>query len=132
MLLIHQLGKENIIENMSNANVLTGSIINYIRMNHSHAERVNNIARQITTRSGAKVFIPSANFKGTADIHACKLRGDSDDWAKIGQFVAIEVKIGRDKQSEDQKLYQGSVERAGGVYLIVKNFDDFERQWNEI
>jgi hypothetical protein len=39
--------------------------------------------------------------------------------------VKIEVKIGKDRQSEAQKKYQEDIERAGGVYLIARDFDSF-------
>ena len=35
------------------------------------------------------------------------------------------VKYGKDKQSEYQKQYQKDIERAGGVYLIARNMDEF-------
>ena len=113
----------------SKANSLTGAILNYIRMTGGHAERVNNIARQVTTKTGAKVFIPSANFRGTADIHACKKVQLVE---AVGQFVAIEVKIGKDKQSEAQAYYQECVEGAGGVYIIASDIDQFIREWEAI
>ena len=119
----------------TNANSLTGAILNYIRYNGSHAERVNNIARQVKSKSGAMVHIPSANFKGTADIHAVKKillpPLSALKYQIYGQFVAIEVKQ-KDKQSEAQKYYQECVTKAGGVYMIVRNFDEFLKQWNEI
>ena len=124
----------------SKANSLTGAILNYIRMTGGHSERVNNIARQVTTKTGAKVFIPSANFKGTADIHACKKVQLVEAVGKsfvmggyvYGQFVAIEVKIGKDKQSEAQAYYQECVEGAGGVYIIASDIDQFIREWEAI
>lgn len=118
------------------ANSLTGAILDYIRMNGGHAERVNNYSRTVKDRFGNDRFIPSAGFKGTADIHACKRillpPLTALKYGMMGQFIAIEVKIGKDKQSEAQAYYQSCVERAGGAYLIVKTFDDFEKQWNEI
>jgi hypothetical protein len=125
---------------MTTANALTGAVMDYIRMNGGHSERINNISRQVTNKAGQKVFIPSANFRGTADIHACKnvkdkYPNDSTGdyyYIKYGQFVAIEVKVGKDKQSEAQAYYQSCVERAGGVYMIVRTFDDFLKQWNNI
>jgi phosphoenolpyruvate-protein kinase (PTS system EI component) len=124
---------------MTNTNALTGAVIDYIRMQYCHAERVNNVSRQVKSKFGAMVHIPSANFKGTADIHACKkvdikIIGESFKGGMkvgLGQFVAIEVKQ-KDKQSEAQAYYQSCVERAGGVYMIVRTFDDFLKQWNEI
>jgi hypothetical protein len=123
---------------MTNTNALTGAIVDYIRMQYGHAERVNNIARQVKSKSGAMVHIPSANFRGTADIHATKRKSFFDPLSVIphgiifGQFVAIEVKTGKDKQSEAQAYYQSCVERAGGVYMIVHTFDDFLKQWENI
>ena len=88
------------------ANSLTGAILNYIRMNGSHAERVNNYSRTVKDRFGNDRFVPSAGFKGTADIHACKRLPNLTPPKMYGQFVAIEVKIGRDKLSEAQEYYR--------------------------
>jgi len=120
----------------TNANSLTGAILNYIRYNGSHAERVNNIARQVKSKSGAMVHIPSANFKGTADIHAVKKillpPLSALKYQIYGQFVAIEVKVGRDKLSEGQEYYRECVQKAGGVYMVVHTWDEFIEKWNEI
>jgi hypothetical protein len=45
--------------------------------------------------------------------------------------VKIEVKIGRDRQSEAQVEYQRQVEAAGGVYVIAKTFDGFLTWYDE-
>ena len=118
----------------SKANSLTGAILNYIRMNHGHAERVNNYSRTIK-RYGKDVYIPSAGFKGTADIHACKrmyIPALDHTQISLGRFVAIEVKIGKDKQSEAQAYYQECVESAGGRYIIASDIDQFIREWEAI
>jgi hypothetical protein len=47
-------------------------------------------------------------------------------------MVAIEVKIGKDRQSEAQKNYQAMIEKAGGIYWIVKSFDDFYEKYTSI
>jgi hypothetical protein len=39
--------------------------------------------------------------------------------------VKIEIKYGKDRQSDVQKEYQASIERAGGVYIIVRTFYEF-------
>ncbi len=44
----------------------------------------------------------------------------------------LEIKHGKDVQSDKQKEYAEAVERAGGVYSIVKNFDDFEMQYKNL
>ena len=40
------------------------------------------------------------------------------------RFVAIEVKTPTGRQSEDQKRWQGCLERHGGIYAIVRSEDD--------
>jgi len=115
----------------SQANSLTAAIIRFIVLSGGHAERVNNIARKVINSAGVECYAKSTNFKGTADIHAVK-RINLPDRVKLGQFVAIEVKVGRDVQSQDQADYADSVVKAGGVYFIARTFDDFEKQWNEI
>ncbi len=59
-------------------------------------------------------WTPGQGTKGTADISAT-IRGRS---------VKIEVKQ-KDKQSEVQKQYQQSIESAGGIYEIFRDFDSF-------
>lgn len=42
-----------------------------------------------------------------------------------GRFIGIEVKIGRDRQSADQKEIEKEITEAGGVYFIAKSYDDY-------
>lgn len=60
-------------------------------------------------------FVPSTSRKGSSDIKIIL----------AGQFIACEIKFGNDRQRTDQKKYQEDVERNGGIYLIVKTFEDF-------
>jgi hypothetical protein len=110
--------------NDNSANSLTKSIEFYINANGFQAERINTMG---VYREGKKIQVaentrqlkgtwtPSTGTKGSADISAT-IRGRS---------VKIEVKYGKDKQSEVQKKYQESIEQAGGTYFIARNFDDF-------
>jgi hypothetical protein len=66
-------------------------------------------------RIGSTKWVKSNMKKGSADISA----------TINGRAVKIEVKIGKDRQSEAQKNYQAEIERAGGIYFIAKSFDDF-------
>ena len=97
------------------ANELTKDIIEFLQSRKCQAERVNNISRQVKGR-----WVKSNMTKGTADIH-CTIKGRS---------VKIEVKIGKDRQSDAQKLYQQSIELAGGIYYIAKDFDSFYEWYN--
>lgn len=51
--------------------------------------------------------------------------GASDIIAIVrGQFVGIECKVGYNKMSDDQKIFQHRVEAAGGKYILVYSIDD--------
>ena len=107
----------------TSANGLTKCIIFWINANGGQAERISN---QGQYREGKKIpvgdsfkqlagkWTPGQGTKGTADISAT-IRGRS---------VKIEVKQ-KDKQSEVQKKYQQSIESAGGIYEIFRDFDSF-------
>jgi len=112
----------------TSANGLTKCIIFWINAMGGQAERISN---QGQYREGKKIDVgtgeiaykkqlpgkwtPGQGTKGTADISAT-IRGRS---------VKIEVKYGRDVQSDAQKQYQEMIDKAGGVYIIAKSFDDF-------
>lgn len=107
----------------NSANGLTKCVIDLINYEGYQAERIST---QGTYVEGAKIkvgenerqlkgkYIPTQGTKGSADISAT-IRGRS---------VKIEIKQ-KDRQSEVQKQYQESIERAGGIYIIVRNFDEF-------
>jgi hypothetical protein len=111
----------------NSANALTKCVIAYITYKGGQAERISS---QGQYREGAKIQVgtgeiayhkqlpgkwtPGQSTKGTADISST-IRGRS---------VKIEIKQ-KDKQSDVQKQYQAAIERAGGVYIIVRSFDEF-------
>ncbi len=100
-----------------NANGLTNAICDYIRLTGNYADRINNMGVMRNgrmTRSGTR--------RGIADIMA----------SKAGRMVAIEVKIGRDRQSDDQKKIQAEVERSGAVYILAKTWAGFYQDWTAI
>lgn len=48
-----------------------------------------------------------------------------------GQFVGIEVKAPKGKQSDNQKEFQRQLEEAGGKYILAYSIDDVERELNK-
>ena len=46
-------------------------------------------------------------------------------------YLCIEMKVGRNKQTEHQKAFQQAVERVGGKYIICRSFEEFEKEINE-
>lgn len=109
------------------ANDLTRLVVDFLQMNNSQAERISNtgqyrdktkivtdcIGRQRTIGSGQ--WTKGSGTAGTADISA----------TIKGRSVKIEIKWNKDTQSDKQKEYEHSINKAGGIYLIVKTFDDF-------
>ena len=110
----------------STANGLTKAICDYINLHGYQAERINTmgVAREKKTTSGKVIGVTWT--KGTTTA------GSADISATIkGRSVKIEVKIGKDRQSDAQKRYQEMIERAGGTYYIARNFDDFVDFFND-
>jgi hypothetical protein len=114
----------------TSANGLTKCVTGWIQLNGYQAERINTMG---VYREAAKVkdldgisrtvgkgkWTKSTSTAGSADISA----------TIKGRSVKIEIKYGKDIQSDAQKKYQESIERAGGIYLIVRNFDEFVTWW---
>ncbi len=116
------------------ANGLTRCIIAYLKYKGWQAERINTTgiphdtrqqARDILGRTrtiGSVEWRPSGSTVGSADISA----------TIKGRSVKIEVKIGKDRQSEAQKAYQREVEAAGGLYYIAHDFTSFVKWYSMI
>jgi hypothetical protein len=104
----------------STANGLTRAICDFINYQGYQAERINTMgtAREKKTTAGKVIGVTWTKGTSTA--------GSADISATIkGRSVKIEVKIGKDRQSEAQKRYQENIEKAGGIYIIAKDFDSF-------
>jgi len=108
----------------ASANELTKAIVAYSKVKGFFAERQSSEGRyrpgkEVTNVMGQKrtlggMFIPGQG-KGKADIKA----------VIKGRAIEIEVKHGRDRLREDQIKYKQQIEASGGVYLVVKTWDDF-------
>jgi len=98
-------------------NDLTRCVIHFLTMTGNQAERINSMGRQIK-HNGQTKWIYGSHTKGTADISAT-IKGKS---------VKIEIKCKATNdniQSIDQKRYQETIEKAGGIYIIVRDFQTF-------
>lgn len=114
------------------ANGLTKMIIDWINYNGGQAERINTTGRLIKAKSYKDVMGITKTIGQDKWIKGTGTLGSADISATIqGKSVKIEVKIGRDKQSDVQKQYQEAIEKAGGIYYIAKDFDTFYNWYNE-
>lgn len=122
--------KDKYSDNTSNS--LTKLVIDFIRANGYHAERVSNqgqyrdnskIVTDVLGRKrkiGSGTWTKGQGINGTADIH-CIIKSKP---------VMVEIKFGNDRQSKAQKEYQKFIESSGGIYLVVKTFEDFYNWFN--
>lgn len=97
----------------SPANALTDAVITYIKLKGGIAYRINNMGI-FDEKLGRFRF--SGTKKGIPDIIGIHK----------GRFIGVEIKIGTDRQSDDQKLREQEIIKAGGYYYIAKEFDSFK------
>ena len=96
--------------NVNKANGLTTFVIKFLKWSGWDANRVSSAGRYLNGR-----YIPSTTRKGTADIHAIIK----------GRHVSIEIKVGKDRMSQDQYLEAERIQRAGGLYWVVRSPEMF-------
>jgi hypothetical protein len=123
--------------NDKSANGLTKCVKDFLVFSGHHAERINTMGTPRDQRKtvtdvigrrktiGSIVWTKGTGTKGSADIHSeinVTINGQ-----RIPISVKWEVKIGKDRQSKDQKEYESKV----GNYFIVKSFDDFYEKYTE-
>ena len=100
---------------MSEASTLTNKIINHIYSSGGYAWRAFSTG-VYDQKAGA---YRTAAKKGVSDVLACFR----------GRLIAIEVKIGKDRLSEEQIGFMSNITHAGGVAFVATSFDDFLNQW---
>jgi len=104
------------------ANALTTCVIDYIQLRGFQAERINTTGTFLDTGKGRR-WIKGSSQPGSADISA----------TIQSRSVKIEIKCAATRdlyQSEAQKNYQKQIEAAGGVYLIIRTFQEFYDWFN--
>ena len=100
---------------MSVASKLTNEIIDFIYRNDGYAFRASSVG--IFDQKAGKYR--SAAKKGVSDILACRK----------GKFIAIEVKIGKDRLSLEQEGFLQNITTAGGDSYVAKDFEQFKEWW---
>lgn len=98
---------------------MTKSVIKYLEYNSHFVSRIQS---QGQYHPKLKRWITSKVKRGIGDIIAC-IRGE---------FVMIEIKYGKDRQSVYQKSVQYQVLSSGGHYWLIKTFDDFSDKYNAL
>lgn len=108
------------------------AILAYLRLKGLKAWRQSSEGRYLreeymTNVVGLKIKVGGGKFiprdkevKGIGDV--CAVLPPN------GRFIAIEVKIGKDRQNEEQKEFQREMDEAGAIYFVTKTWDDFQLQ----
>ena len=131
---------EEVKEDGSPANRLTALIISHVTKSGGAARRVNVQGRykegEVTqdvvgrTRLTKGQWIPSGMRKGYEDVDAIKPL--QVNGYLVGVKVAIEIKIGKDDLSKEQKERRAEVLAAGGFYIVAREFEQFKADWDAI
>lgn len=96
-------------------NLLTAVCVYWLKHLGYFASRNNTTGMPIKQRDGTVKWKPATGMRGSGDIYAMVIGGRS---------LWIEIKYGRDRMRPDQEKFRASVEAQGGLYWIVKTFDD--------
>lgn len=99
-------------------NATCQSILNYLFSTVGAFPWRQNVAP--TPLGGGRM--KGATKKGVPDILCCYR----------GLWVGVEVKTGKDVQSDEQEGFQSSIEHQGGIYIIAASLEDFINQWQAI
>ena len=99
------------------ANGLAGCIEAWCKVYGAFYQRQNS---QGQYDSRLKMWRKSGTTKGIADVQV----------TFKGKTYNLEIKVGKDRQSEVQKEVERKIKAAGGHYAIIRCFDDFLRQIN--
>ena len=115
------------------ANGLQKAIMDFLQFSGHQCERIAVTGRYI---DNTKVVTDTFGFKrkiGSGKWIKGSMQPGSADLSAVifGRAVKIEIKM-KDKQSEAQKKYQEQIERAGGLYWLVRSFEEFMNYYNQI
>lgn len=109
----------------SPTNETTTRILNSLLRYGVFAWRNNTVGIPIHRDGQIVGFRPSAKV-GVSDIigvYPCLGKG---------LFLSIEVKTGKDRLRPEQEGFIQTINKLGGVALVVKDYEDFEKQWEKM
>lgn len=93
----------------------------------THGELVRDILVALSLGSRCRVW---QNNTGAIQIESRFIKfglvGSADILGLVrgGIFLAVEVKIGNDQQSPEQKNFERMIHRFGGIYILARSVKD--------
>jgi len=115
------------------ANGLTKCIVDWINFDGGFARRISVTGKMVDKTKVVTDVMGSRRIIGSVEYQKSSMvKGSADITSTIeGRTVEIEIKINTDRQSQDQKEYQQSIERAKGVYVIIKTLGGWQEWYNK-
>lgn len=105
---------------MSEANDLTNAIINEFYSYGAYAWRATTLGL-FDQKLGTYRTAPK---KGVSDILAVM--------PPHGTLIAVEVKIGKDRMSDEQIGFLKNIETVGGLSFVARNIGSFREWWYDV
>jgi hypothetical protein len=102
------------------ANGLTKCIILWFGLQGHSVTRFDSTG---SYRADLGRFVPSKQKPGHPDVLACVRRQFVNQF--VGQYVAVEVKVGKDRLSADQRECIASLTASGAKVLVCSSFQQF-------
>jgi hypothetical protein len=102
---------------ITNANQLAAYAVKVFTRAGYVCWRQNNVA--VCDKGQFRRFVGLRGVSDVIGFHATK-----------GRFLAVEIKVGRDRLSPEQEQFLNAVNRAGGVGIIVRHADDLKEYLN--
>lgn len=93
------------------ANGLTACIVAYARLTGAFTSRLNNTG---IYRNGRYTY--GTSRRGLPDVLI----------TRDGVSIFVEVKVKRDRMSDDQRRVSDEQRQAGGIYYVARSFEDFK------
>lgn len=103
---------------MSKSNDLTKAIIHEFYLAGAYAWRASSVGIFDRKLGGYR----TAAKKGVSDILACY----------NGILIAVEVKIGKDRMSDEQVGFMRNILKVGGEAFVAKDIEEFKTWWKDV
>ena len=101
------------------ANSLTRAVVDYLTLSGHFATRLQSTG---TYRADLNRYIPSQQRRGLPDVFA----------VVHGRAVHIELKVGKDRLSDDQKPAISDLQQAGASVFVARDFQTFYDWFNAL
>lgn len=114
------------------ANELTKAVLAYLSLKGHYARRLSSEGRYRPGKEFEDVLGHKKQLGG--QWIAGSNTGMADIFVVLnpsGRFLGVEVKYGKDRQGPDQKEFEDEVKNAGGLYILIRTWDDFYFQINK-